>query len=182
MSLQIGLKNLCFFFVRRPVLQVDRHGLSSFATGRIDFDDLNRVWSFSQASVPSLAVECNEKFLSSLAWWRRSLLRLRHLVGRAHFVLDCGGFDRHPRDVVRALEAQQLIGDVAPTKRKSPARTLRLDLLWCRAVSVAVAISCVGRGFLGFELRPAEIAIYFGLFAIAQVYGTVVRLLRPGSA
>jgi DnaJ domain len=179
-SLHMGMKNLCFLLIRRPVLQVDRHGLNSFSTGRIDFDHLSRVWSFSQASVPALAVECNEKFLNSIVWWRRFFLRLRHLIGRTHYVLHCGGLDRHPEDVVRALEAQQLIGDVFPINKAPTARNLRLDLLWCRIVSVAVAVSCVGRGLLHFELRPTELAIYFGLFAIAQAYATAVKLLRPG--
>lgn len=178
-ALNLGIKHFCLLIIRRPLLRVDQSGLRSFDEGTLAWSDLNRVWSFTQASTPALAIECTDRYLKQQPILRRILLRFRHIFRRAHIILSCGGLDRHPHDVVRALEAQHLIGSAQPPQLQKPIDAFGVP--WCRVIAMAAAISVVVRSALGLDLTLWEVGVYFVVFTLCQASDMAMRLLQVPS-
>lgn len=178
-ALNLGIKHFCLLVIRRPLLRVDQSGLRSFDEGALAWSDLNRVWSFTQASTPALAIECTNQYLKQQPIFRRALLRVRHLFRRAHIIVSCGGLDRHPHDVVRALEAQHLIGSAQPPQLTRPDD--KFGVPWCRVIAIASALSVVVRSALGLDLTMWELGVYFVVFTLCQASDMAMRLLQVPS-
>jgi hypothetical protein len=176
LAVSSAVRNTCLVFIRRPLIRVDALGLASMEVGLLSWTELSKVWTLMQASSPCLAIECNDTYLQTQPWIRRLGMRFRHWFRRAHLIVTCAGLDAHPNDVVRAINAQHLTGDLkfqdsAPAK-ESPA------VAWCRLVSVLSAIAVIVRCVLDHELTAVDFGFYFLVFAVCQGYEISVRLLR----
>lgn len=176
LAAQIIVRHSCLLAVRRPLIRVDATGLRSFETGLLAWSDFARVWTMVQSNSAAVGVECTNLYVSRQPIFRRLLLKIRHLINKAHIVVQCSGLDHSAVQVVRALEAQHVTGDIQPAQIDRPHEVIGVP--WCRVIATASAASIIIRTAFGFSITSTEMIVYLAVFIACQAYDTMTRLMQ----
>jgi len=150
--------------LRRPAIAVDIFGMSQTDSGKLSWPDIQRAWAFVEARSPALAIECSETYLQRQAFFRRTLLRLRHAFRSAHLVVRFGGMHSHPSEVVSVLTAV-LDSGRARLREATPRPSVGPGVLLARALALLAAATLMARCLTADTLNLLEIALYLLVFA-----------------
>jgi len=176
LAINIFARNTILLFVRKPVIRVDSKGIRGAELGSFTWGDLQKVWTFMDATAPTLAIECSDLYVRDQPWALRLLMKMRHFIRRAHFVVSCAGLDAHPNDVVRAINALHLTGNVqSPQVRREATKP---HIPWCRLLAAICAVVLISRCLLGRDMSIIDFGLYFAVFFVCQVGDLFSRLVR----
>jgi hypothetical protein len=173
------VKGSCLLVIRRPLVRIDSHGITTWNLGLLAWGEVTRVWALSAAKTPLLAIECAPTYVASQPWHRKASMRTRRFFNKAHFLVICSGLNAHPNDIVRAINAQHLTGNISLA---SPAnKDDKNSLYWSRLIGSLAAVAVILRCILGHNLSVIDLAFYFSVFAACQAYTFSTQLLRVPS-
>ena len=180
LGLQRFIRHSFLLVVHRPILRVDQIGIRGVDTGTLSWRDVSKVWSIRFGGQICLAIEYSEEYVRKLSFAVRAFLKLRYFIRKSHIIVSCVGLDHQPNDVVRAVEAQHMIGVIEPKKLEKPEETKKYIL--SRIIAAACVVSILLRSLFGLETSLTELSIYIGVFSICEGYSFILKMLRMPSA
>jgi hypothetical protein len=178
-AVQSFVRNVLVLVTHRPLLIIDRRGVTTLESGLVGWAELNRIWTTIQARTYCIAIRFSDPYLQRQPFFVRWLLKIRHFLRHTHMTIPGNGFDVHPNDIIRAIELRHLSGDVQPALPKEVKLPTRVRV--ARFLALAAAAIPVIRMLLRFPVSEQEIFMYLAAFAIFQtvaLLGTPVKAVR----
>jgi hypothetical protein len=160
--------------IRRPVAAIDATGITLREVGRFAWGDIRRVWTFTNARAPALALECSPLYIERQPLLVRMLLRIRHAFRTAHVVVRFHGTDTHPHALVHAVNTLMEAGLSRPPATLS--ERVRFGYWWARLIALLAAL-----GLSAYALTTSEpdLGIYgacLAVFALSHSLNTWKKL------